>query len=72
MLWFACHRRPRGSSAILHHVFVGISWVSNFFLCIYRGSKFSFRGYFLGPEFSLVGNFVIFSCFIYISIIHKY
>ena len=47
---------------------VGISWIPNFFLWAFVGSVFS-RGYFAGPKFflvcskfSLVGNFVTFSC----------
>ena len=55
---------------------VGISWVPNFFSRVFRGSKVLSRGhfvqpkffsrrYFVEPKFSLVINFVIFSCWLH-------
>ena len=34
---------------------VGILWVSDFFLWVFRGSPISSCGYFVGPKFFLVG-----------------
>ena len=48
-----------------HRVFVGISWVTNFFLWVFRGSQLFSRGYFVGSKFFLVGNFVVFSCWLH-------
>ena len=38
-----------------HHAFVGISWVPNFFLWVFVGSKFFSRAHLVGPKFFLVG-----------------
>ena len=46
----------------LKSFFVGISWASNLLSWVFRGSKIFSRGYTVGAKFSLVGNFVIFSC----------
>ena len=45
-----------------HRAFVGISWVPNFFSWVFRGSQIFSSGYFVGPNFILVGNFVVFIC----------
>ena len=63
----ACHLRSRGCSAIVlscHHARVQniFSWVPNFLSWVFRGSQFFLVGnYFVGPRFSLAGNFVILS-----------
>ena len=44
------------------YLLVGISRVSNFSSWVFRGPKIFSRGYFACLNFSLVGNFVIFSC----------
>ena len=40
----------------LKFLLVGISWVQDFFLCLFRGSKISSRAYFISPDFFLVGT----------------
>ena len=38
---------------------VGILWVPNLFLWVFRGSKIFCGGYFVGSKFFLEGNYVI-------------
>ena len=38
-----------------HRAFMGSSWVINFFSWLFRGSSIFSRGYFVGPQFFLVG-----------------
>ena len=52
----------RGYFVGSEYFLVGISWVQSLFSWVFRGSKIFSRGYFAVPKFSLVGNFVTFSC----------
>ena len=45
-----------------HCALVGILGVQNIFFCVFCGSIVFSRGYVVGPKVSLMGNFVIFSC----------
>ena len=59
----ACHRGSHGCSAIVSSWVQNIfSWVPIFLSWVFRGSPFFLLGnYFVGPRFSLEGNFVILS-----------
>ena len=72
----------RGYFAGSKYFLVGISWVPNFFPRVFRGSKvlsrehfvqpkFFSRRYFVEPKFSLVINFVIFSCWPHEKKLHR-
>ena len=64
VLWVSCHHAimtswvqnfSYGYFMGLKYFLVGISWVSNFFSWVFRGSKIFSCGYFVGSKFCLVG-----------------